>query len=50
VRSLEVEELRRAFRVSVDVLLVEVEYVDAELAVRLAGTLRGLTASEDSGS
>ena len=45
VRSLGVEELRRAFRASVDVLLVEVEYVDADLAVRLAGPLRGLTAS-----
>lgn len=45
VRSLDVEELRRAFRASVDVLLVEVEYVDADLAVRLAGPLRGLTAS-----
>lgn len=45
VRSLDVEELRRAFRVSVDVLLAEVEYVDAELAVRLTGVLRGLTAS-----
>ncbi|WP_133790371.1 nucleotidyltransferase domain-containing protein [Kribbella sp. VKM Ac-2571] len=50
VRSLDVEELRRAFRASVDVLLLEVEYVDAELAVRLAGPLRGLTASGDFGS
>jgi predicted nucleotidyltransferase len=50
VRSLDAAELRRAFRASVDVLLLEVEYVDAELAVRLARPLRGLTASGDSGS
>jgi hypothetical protein len=50
VRSLDVEELRRAFRASVDVLLLEIEYVDAELAVRLAGPLRLLTASADPGS
>lgn len=50
VRSLEVAELRRAFRASVDVLLAEAEFVDAELAVRLTGPLRGLTASADRGS
>jgi hypothetical protein len=50
VRSLDVAELQRAFRASVDVLLAEVEFVDADLAVRLAGPLRGMTASADSGS
>ncbi|WP_327640548.1 nucleotidyltransferase domain-containing protein [Kribbella sp. NBC_00482] len=50
VRSLDVEELQRAFRASVDVLLVEVEYVDADLAVRLVGPLRRLTASAGPGS
>ncbi|WP_167219223.1 nucleotidyltransferase domain-containing protein [Kribbella shirazensis] len=44
VRSLEPVELQRAFRASVDVLLSEVPYVDEELAVRLAGPLRALTA------
>jgi hypothetical protein len=44
VRSLEVAELQRAFRASVDVLLAEVTEVDAELAVRLTRTLRELTA------
>jgi hypothetical protein len=44
VRSLEPAELQRAFRASVDVLLTEIEYADAELAVRLAGPLRALTA------
>jgi hypothetical protein len=44
VRSLEVGELQRAFRASVDVLLAEIALVDAELAVRLTRTLRELTA------
>ncbi|GAA1607768.1 MULTISPECIES: nucleotidyltransferase domain-containing protein [Kribbella] len=44
VRSLDDAELRRAFRASVDVLLAEASYVDAELAVRLSGPLRALTA------
>ncbi|HEY3557326.1 MAG TPA: nucleotidyltransferase domain-containing protein [Kribbella sp.] len=44
VRSLEPVELQRAFRASVDVLLTEIEYADAGLAVRLAGPLRALTA------
>ncbi|TDW15063.1 nucleotidyltransferase domain-containing protein [Kribbella kalugense] len=44
VRSLDVGELRRAFRASVDVLLDEVALVDAELGVRLGRTLRELTA------
>jgi hypothetical protein len=43
VRSLEPTELSRAFRASVDVLLAEVSFVDEDLAVRLAGPLRGLT-------
>lgn len=47
VRSLEPAELRRAFRAGVDVLLAELGYVDADLAVRLAGTLRALTAWTD---
>lgn len=42
VRSLEATELTRAFRASVDVLLVEIAYVDAELAVRLDRPLREL--------
>lgn len=42
VRSLEHAELVRAFRASVDVLLAEIAYVDAELAVRLDRPLRGL--------
>jgi hypothetical protein len=42
VRSLDPVELQRAFRASVDRLLTEIEYVDAELAVRLAGPLREL--------
>lgn len=50
VRSLEEAELRRAFRASVEVLLAEVEFVDAELAVRLAGPLQELTASTGLGS
>jgi hypothetical protein len=44
VRSLEAAELLRAFRASVDVLVCEVGYVDSELALRLAGPLRELTA------
>ncbi|TDD15521.1 nucleotidyltransferase domain-containing protein [Kribbella turkmenica] len=48
VRSLEGAELHRAFRASVDVLLTEIAYVDAELAVRLDRPLREL-ASGDSG-
>ncbi|MFI5695918.1 nucleotidyltransferase domain-containing protein [Kribbella sp. NPDC051586] len=44
VRSLDADELRRAFRASVDVLLDEVAQVDADLAVRLTRTLRELTA------
>jgi hypothetical protein len=48
VRSLEAAELTRAFRASVDVLLAEIAYVDAELAVRLDRPLREL-ASADSG-
>ncbi len=42
VRSLEVAELHRAFRASVDVLLAEITHVDAELAVRLDRPLREL--------
>jgi hypothetical protein len=42
VRSLETAELQRAFRASVDVLLAEIAYVDAELAVRLDRPLRAL--------
>ncbi|MEV0289816.1 nucleotidyltransferase domain-containing protein [Kribbella sp. NPDC050820] len=42
VRSLEPAELQRAFRASVDVLLTEAAYVDAELAVRLDRPLRAL--------
>ncbi|MGW1343093.1 nucleotidyltransferase domain-containing protein [Kribbella sp. NPDC002412] len=42
VRALEPAELQRAFRASVDVLLAEAAYVDAELAVRLARPLRAL--------
>ena len=42
VRSLEAAELTRAFRASVDVLLTEIAYVDAELAVRLDRPLREL--------
>ncbi|WP_371407562.1 nucleotidyltransferase domain-containing protein [Kribbella sp. NBC_00662] len=49
VRSLEIPELRRAFRASVDVLLTELAEVDAELAVRLTRTLRELTAWTDPG-
>ncbi|MGW7683584.1 nucleotidyltransferase domain-containing protein [Kribbella sp. NPDC054772] len=45
VRSLELAELRRAFRASVDVLLAEVELVDADLAVRLGRPVRELTRS-----
>ncbi|MGZ0148228.1 nucleotidyltransferase domain-containing protein [Kribbella sp. WER1] len=44
VRSLDDAELRRAFRASVDVLLAEAASVDADLAVRLSGPLRALTA------
>lgn len=44
VRSLDVDELQRAFRASVDVLLEEVALLDAELAVRLTRTLRERTA------
>ena len=43
VRSLEPDELTRAFRAAVEVLLIEIEHVDAELAHRLAQTLRELT-------
>ncbi|MFF0344293.1 nucleotidyltransferase domain-containing protein [Kribbella sp. NPDC004875] len=43
VRSLEDAELHRAFRAGVDVLLAEVERADADLAIRLARPLRGLT-------
>jgi hypothetical protein len=42
VRSLEVAELHRAFRASVDVLRAEIAHVDAELAVRLDRPLRDL--------
>ncbi|WP_432888943.1 nucleotidyltransferase domain-containing protein [Kribbella sp. CA-245084] len=44
VRSVDLDELGRAFRASVDVLLAEIAAVDAELAVRLTRTLRELSA------
>jgi hypothetical protein len=44
VRSLDLPELRRAFRASVDVLLTELAEVDPALTVRLTRTLRELTA------
>lgn len=44
VRSLEPIELTRAFRAAVEVLLIEIEQVDAELSVRLAGPLTQLAA------
>jgi hypothetical protein len=47
--TLEPAELQRAFRASVDVLLSEAAYIDEELAVRLAGPLRELTASAGCG-
>lgn len=42
VRSLAVSELARAFRVATEGLLAETGQVDADLADRLAGTLREL--------
>jgi hypothetical protein len=42
VRSLDIFELRRAFRAVSEVLLVEIELVDTGLANRLAGPLREL--------
>jgi predicted nucleotidyltransferase len=42
VCSLDIAELRRAFGVISEVLLVEIEWVDADLANRLAGPLREL--------
>jgi hypothetical protein len=44
VRSLEVGELRRAFRVATGCLLDEVRHVDAALAARLEGPLTDLSA------
>ena len=41
--SLDIAELRRAFSVISEALLVEIEWVDADLANRLAGPLRELT-------
>ncbi|HEY6745119.1 MAG TPA: nucleotidyltransferase domain-containing protein [Mycobacteriales bacterium] len=43
VRSLDLDELARAFRAATDALLGEVERVDAGLARRLAGPLRELS-------
>jgi hypothetical protein len=43
VRSLEPEELRRAFRVAIEGLLREVREVDAALAKRIEGPIRDLT-------
>ncbi len=42
VRSLEISELARAFRVVTEALLAEIGQVDAGLAGRLASTLREL--------
>jgi hypothetical protein len=44
VRSLDSDELRRAFRVVVDFLLREVREVDMGLAVRIEGPLLELSA------
>jgi predicted nucleotidyltransferase len=43
VRSLDLAELRRAFAVTTEALLAEVEHVDPGLSARLAGPLRELT-------
>jgi hypothetical protein len=43
VCSLDIAELRRAFGVISEALLVEIERVDADLANRLVGPLRELT-------
>jgi hypothetical protein len=45
VRSLEIDELRRAFRVSTEALLRETERVDSELADRLAAPLREIASA-----
>ncbi|MFB9903507.1 nucleotidyltransferase domain-containing protein [Allokutzneria oryzae] len=50
VRSLETTELRRAFGVVTDALLIEAELVDAELARRLAGPLDELSRSRSAPS
>jgi hypothetical protein len=42
VRSLDISELARAFRVATEALLAEAGQADASLAGRLAGTLREL--------
>jgi hypothetical protein len=42
VCSLDITELRRAFGVISEALLVEIEWVDVELASRLVGLLREL--------
>jgi hypothetical protein len=44
VRSLAPDELTRAFRTAVEVLLTEIDHVDPKLAERLTKTLRALTA------
>jgi hypothetical protein len=49
VRSLEPVELRRAFRCSCELLLAEVEKVDAELARQLAEPLLALAGVDDHG-
>jgi hypothetical protein len=42
VRSLDVDELRRAFSSACELLLGEIERVDTELARRLSATIREL--------
>jgi len=47
VRSLDAAELRRTFASVCELLLVEIEAVDADLARRLTGTIRELASVED---
>jgi hypothetical protein len=42
VRSLEINELRRAFRLLSEALLAQIEQLDADVATRLAGPLTEL--------